>query len=184
MGKLVHWTKPWDRVLDNSHSPFTKWYASTPTSIVGLKDRFVLFRFVGGEINACYNAVDRHVEAGKGSKVALIHDSPLTNSVRKITYAELLDQVSHLAGALAKLGVSKGDRVVIYMPLIPECVIAMLATARLGAVHSVVFGGRLSLCCPLIYQHFCRLRRTRALLEDCSRRAQSSNSGQLRNRTE
>ncbi|KAJ3640039.1 hypothetical protein Zmor_003359 [Zophobas morio] len=122
VGKLVHWTKPWDRVLDNSHSPFTKW-------------------FVGGEINACYNAVDRHVEAGKGSKVALIHDSPLTNSVRKITYAELLDQVSHLAGALAKLGVSKGDRVVIYMPLIPECVIAMLATARLGAVHSVVFGG-------------------------------------------
>lgn len=79
--------------------------------------------------------------AGNGSKVALIHDSPLTKTVRKITYAELLDQVSHLAGALAKLGVSKGDRVLIYMPLIPEAVIAMLATARLGGVHSVVFGG-------------------------------------------
>jgi propionyl-CoA synthetase len=99
------------------------------------------FRFAGGELNACYNAVDRHVEAGGGSKVALIHDSPLTKTVKKITYAELLDQVSHLAGALAKLGVSKGDRVLIYMPLIPEAVIAMLATVRLGAVHSVVFGG-------------------------------------------
>lgn len=85
--------------------------------------------------------MDRHVENGKGSKVALIHDSPLTETIRKITYAELLDQVSHLAGALAKLGVSKGDRVLIYMPLIPEAVISMLATARLGAVHSVVFGG-------------------------------------------
>ncbi|EFA12019.1 Acetyl-coenzyme A synthetase-like Protein [Tribolium castaneum] len=122
VGKLVTWTKPWDKVMDHSHPPFTKWFA-------------------GGELNACYNAVDRHVEAGRGSKVALIHDSPLTKTVRKITYAELLDQVSHLAGALAKLGVSKGDRVLIYMPLIPEAVIAMLATARLGGVHSVVFGG-------------------------------------------
>lgn len=92
-------------------------------------------------MNACYNAVDRHVKAGKGSKIAIIHDSPLTATVRKITYAELLDQVSHLAGCLAALGVSKGDKVLIYMPLIPEAVIAMLATVRLGAVHSVVFGG-------------------------------------------
>ncbi|KAK4872012.1 hypothetical protein RN001_016136 [Aquatica leii] len=118
----VVWTKPWDKIVDNSNEPFTKW-------------------FVGGELNACYNAVDRHVENGKGSKIALIHDSPLTNTVQKTTYTELLDNVSHLAGALAKLGVSKGDRVIIYMPLIPEAVIAMLAVVRLGAVHSVVFGG-------------------------------------------
>lgn len=86
--------------------------------------------------------MDRHVRAGNGSKVALIHDSPLTKTVRKVTYAELLDEVSHIAGCLAKLGVEKGDRVLIYMPLIPETVISMLATARLGAVHSVVFGGK------------------------------------------
>ncbi|KAF5306039.1 hypothetical protein FQR65_LT00754 [Abscondita terminalis] len=118
----VTWTKPWNKVLDNSNEPFTKW-------------------FVGGELNACYNAVDRHVENGKGSKIALIHDSPLTNTVRKVTYTELLNTVSHLSGALAKMGVSKGDRVIIYMPLIPEAVVAMLAVVRLGAVHSVVFGG-------------------------------------------
>lgn len=122
IGKCVHWNKPWKTVLDNSNPPFTKWY-------------------VGGEINACYNAVDRHVEAGRGSKVALIHDSPLTKTIKRITYAELLDKTSRLAGALAKLGVKKGDRVLMYMPLIPEAVIAVLATARLGAVHSVVFGG-------------------------------------------
>ncbi|KAK5639475.1 hypothetical protein RI129_011967 [Pyrocoelia pectoralis] len=122
IGKLVTWSKPWKQVLDNSNEPFTKW-------------------FVGGELNACYNAVDRHVESGKGDKIALIHDSPLTNTVRRVTYAELLNKVSHLAGALAKFGVSKGDRVIIYMPLIPETVMAMLAVVRLGAVHSVVFGG-------------------------------------------
>ncbi|XP_022915542.1 acyl-CoA synthetase short-chain family member 3, mitochondrial [Onthophagus taurus] len=122
IANTVHWTKKWDRVLDNFHQPFTKW-------------------FVGGELNACYNAVDRHVESGKGSKVALIHDSPLTQTIRKVTYAELLDKVSHLAGGLAALGVKKGDRVLIYMPLIPEAIMAMLATARLGAIHSVVFGG-------------------------------------------
>ncbi|KAF5283361.1 hypothetical protein FQA39_LY04737 [Lamprigera yunnana] len=122
VAQSVTWTKTWDKVLDNSNEPFTKW-------------------FIGGELNACYNAVDRHVENGKGSKIALIHDSPLTNTVRKVTYSELLNTVSHLAGALSKLGVSKGDRVLIYMPLIPEAVIAMLATVRLGAVHLVVFGG-------------------------------------------
>lgn len=93
-------------------------------------------------MNACYNCIDRHVASGNGGKVALIHDSPITNTVRKVTYQELLDTVSRLAGGLKKLGVKKGDRVVIYMPLIPEAVISMLATVRLGAIHSVVFGGK------------------------------------------
>ncbi|XP_050086402.1 acyl-CoA synthetase short-chain family member 3, mitochondrial isoform X1 [Anopheles aquasalis] len=120
--QLIDWDQPWERVLDDSNSPFTKWY-------------------VGGKLNACYNAVDRHILAKKGSKVALIHDSPTTNTIRHVTYNELFDKVSRLAGGMRKLGVKKGDRVVIYMPLIPEAIIAMLATARLGAVHSVVFGG-------------------------------------------
>ena len=97
--------------------------------------------FVGGEANTCYNAVDRHVEAGRGSQVALIYDSPVTGTKRKITYAELLDEVETLAAALAGLGVGKGDRIIIYMPMVPESVVAMLASARLGAIHSVVFGG-------------------------------------------
>ncbi|XP_031334339.1 acyl-CoA synthetase short-chain family member 3, mitochondrial-like isoform X3 [Photinus pyralis] len=122
VAELITWTKPWTKVMDNSNEPFTKW-------------------FVGGELNACYNAVDRHVHGGKGKKVALIHDSPLTQTVQKITYFELLDKVSRLAGALNKLGVRKGDRVVIYMPVVPETIIAMLAVVRLGAIHSVVFGG-------------------------------------------
>ncbi|XP_077300094.1 acyl-CoA synthetase short-chain family member 3, mitochondrial [Arctopsyche grandis] len=122
VGKSVVWSKPWDKVLDHTNPPFTKWY-------------------VGGELNACYNAVDRHVLAGRGDRTALIHDSPLTQVIRKVTYNQLLDQVSHIAGALASLGVNKGDSVLIYMPLIPEAVVSMLATARLGAVHSVVFGG-------------------------------------------
>lgn len=109
-------------LLINSR-PFTKW-------------------FCGGYLNACYNCIDRHVANGNGGKVALIHDSPITNVVRKVTYQELLDTVSRLAGGLKKLGVKKGDRVVIYMPLIPEAVISMLATVRLGAIHSVVFGGK------------------------------------------
>ncbi|XP_012269710.2 acyl-CoA synthetase short-chain family member 3, mitochondrial [Athalia rosae] len=122
MANCVEWSRPWDKVMDDSNSPFTKWY-------------------VGGEINACHNAVDRHVTAGRGEKVALIHDSPQTSTVRKVTYNELLEKVSLLAGALADLGVRKGDRVVIYMPLIPETIMAILAAARLGAIHSVVFGG-------------------------------------------
>ncbi|XP_014226405.1 acyl-CoA synthetase short-chain family member 3, mitochondrial-like [Trichogramma pretiosum] len=122
VAQCVDWTKPWDRVLDNSDPPFTKW-------------------FVGGETNACYNAVDRHVAAGLGSKVALVHDSPMTQTIRKVTYAELLDQTSRLAGVLHDLGVRRGDRVLIYMPLMPETIIAILATARLGAMHSTVFGG-------------------------------------------
>lgn len=120
--KALHWNKKWDRVLDNSNPPYTKWYS-------------------GGYINACYNAVDRHLAEGRGNQVALIHDSPLTNTIRQVTYQELYDEITLLAGGMHKLGVNKGDRVVIYMPLIPEAIIAMLATARLGAVHSVVFGG-------------------------------------------
>ncbi|KAH8386009.1 hypothetical protein KR200_012229, partial [Drosophila serrata] len=120
--QLLDWDRPWQQVLDNSNPPFTKWY-------------------VGGYLNACYNAIDRHILAGRGSKVALIHDSPMTNTVRRVTYQELYDQIVLLAGGLSKLGVVKGDRVVIYMPLIPETIIAMLAIVRLGAIHSVVFGG-------------------------------------------
>ncbi|KAH8293425.1 hypothetical protein KR054_000303, partial [Drosophila jambulina] len=120
--QLLDWDQPWQHVLDHSNPPFTKWY-------------------VGGYLNACYNSIDRHIIAGRGSKVALIHDSPLTGTVRRVTYQELYDQIVLLAGGLAKLGVVKGDRVVIYMPLIPETIIAMLAIVRLGAIHSVVFGG-------------------------------------------
>ncbi|XP_056638520.1 acyl-CoA synthetase short-chain family member 3, mitochondrial isoform X1 [Diorhabda sublineata] len=122
VGQLLTWSKPWKRVVDNTYEPFTKW-------------------FVGGELNACYNAVDRHVEAGKGGKVALIYDSPILGVVRKITYSELQEKVSKLGGLLQRLGVSKGDKVIIYMPLIPETIMAMLAVARIGAIHSVVFGG-------------------------------------------
>lgn len=92
-------------------------------------------------VNTCYNAVDRHVENGRGDQVAIIHDSPITNSQSKITYAELKDRVASLAGALAAKGIEKGDRVIIYMPMVAEALEAMLACARLGAVHSVVFGG-------------------------------------------
>ncbi|CAH0554807.1 unnamed protein product [Brassicogethes aeneus] len=120
--KLLTWFKPWQKVLDNNDEPFTKW-------------------FVGGKLNACYNAVDRHVENGKGSNVALIHDNPIIGLSRKVTYLEIQKTVAKLAGVLSQYGVEKGDRVLIYMPLIPETVMAMLATVRLGAIHSVVFGG-------------------------------------------
>ncbi|CAH0596167.1 unnamed protein product [Chrysodeixis includens] len=122
VAKELEWTKPWERVLDNSNPPFTKWW-------------------VGGELSVCYNAVDRYVEAGKGDQVALVHDSPLTDTVRKITYSEIKEQVSRLAGKLTEMGVTRGSRVLIYMPLIPEAMISMLATNRIGAIHSVVFGG-------------------------------------------
>jgi propionyl-CoA synthetase len=120
--KEIHWYKTWDKVLDDSKKPFYRW-------------------FVGAETNTCYNAVDRHVEQGRGQQTAIIYDSPVTQTKRKITYAELQDQVSRLAGGLAALGVEKGDRVLLYMPMVPEAVIGMLAVARLGAIHSVVFGG-------------------------------------------
>ncbi|MDQ3485693.1 MAG: AMP-binding protein, partial [Actinomycetota bacterium] len=119
---LADWfTRP-KRVLDASDAPFYRW-------------------FVGGMMNTCYNALDRHVIKGRANQPALIYDSPVTGTVATFTYAELLDKVAAFAGALRGLGVSKGDRVVIYMPMIPEAVIAMLACARLGSVHSVVFGG-------------------------------------------
>ena len=118
----IHWYKKWDKVLDESNKPFYRW-------------------FTGGEVNTCYNAVDRHVEKGRGSQVGLIYDSPVTQRTQSFTFQDLQTRVAKCAGALASLGVSKGDRVIIYMPMIPETVIAMLATARLGAIHSVVFGG-------------------------------------------
>ncbi len=118
----IHWEKRWDKVLDASNAPSYRW-------------------FTGGQLNTCYNALDRHVEAGHGERPALIYDSPVTGTIQTFTYAELRDQVARFAGALAKLGVTKGERVIIYMPMVPQAVIAMLACARLGAVHSVVFGG-------------------------------------------
>ncbi|MEN8256391.1 MAG: propionyl-CoA synthetase [Thermodesulfobacteriota bacterium] len=121
-GKALDWHKKPDVILDDSNPPFYRW-------------------FKGGELNTCYNAVDRHVENGRGDQVAIIFDSPVTDTVRKITYAELQDQVARFAGALQEKGVAKGDTVIIYMPMIPEAAFAMLACARLGAIHSVVFGG-------------------------------------------
>ncbi|EPY01261.1 propionyl-CoA synthetase [Magnetospirillum fulvum] len=118
----IHWDKPWDKVLDDSKAPFYRW-------------------FVGAETNTCFNAVDRHVADGRGDQAAIIYDSPVSGSKRIITYSELQDQVSRLAGGLADLGVTKGDRVLLYMPMIPEAVVGMLAMARLGAIHTVVFGG-------------------------------------------
>jgi propionyl-CoA synthetase len=118
----ITWIKRWDSVLDGSNPPFYRW-------------------FKGGVLNTCYNAVDRHVEAGRGEQNALIYDSPVTDTVQSITYSELRDQVARFAGVLRGLGVEKGDRVIVYMPMIPQAAIAMLACARLGAVHSVVFGG-------------------------------------------
>lgn len=120
--RAVDWAKPWDRVLDFDRPPFARW-------------------FVGGKLNTCHNAVDRHVEAGHGDRLAFLYDSPLAGETRRITYRELRDRVAKVAGGLRALGVERGDRVVIYMPMIPETAIAMLACARLGAIHSVVFGG-------------------------------------------
>ena len=116
------WYKKWDKVLDDTNKPFYRW-------------------FTGASTNTCYNAVDIHVEQGRGDQVAIIYDSPVTDQIQKFTYNDLKEQVSLFAGALAAKGVAKGDRVIIYMPMIPEAVFAMLACARLGAVHSVVFGG-------------------------------------------
>jgi len=118
----IHWDRHWDRVFDDSRPPFYRW-------------------FTGGALNTCYNALDVHVEQGNGARPALIYDSPVTDSERVFTYAELRDTVATFAGALRNHGVDAGDRVIIYMPMVPEAVVAMLACARLGAVHSVVFGG-------------------------------------------
>jgi propionyl-CoA synthetase len=118
----IDWIKPAERVLDDSGAPFYRWFA-------------------GGVLNTCHNAVDRHVAGGRAEQVALIYDSPVTSTVQHLTYRQLRTEVAQFAGALAARGVSKGDRVVISMPMVPQAVIAMLACARLGAVHSVVFGG-------------------------------------------
>jgi propionyl-CoA synthetase len=118
----ITWLKRWDKVLDDSRRPFFRW-------------------FTGGVLNTCYNAVDRHVARGRGRQRALIYDSPVTGTIRSFTFDDLLKEVSTLAGALRMQGVAKGDRVIIYMPGVPEAVFAMLACARIGAIHSVVFGG-------------------------------------------
>ena len=97
--------------------------------------------FTGGLTNSCYNALDVHVDNGHANQLALIYDSPVTGTIKTFTYQQLLDKVSQFAGVLKNQGVKKGDRVIIYMPMIPEAVVAMLACARIGAIHSVVFGG-------------------------------------------
>ena len=118
----IQWDRRWDSVLDDTHPPFYRWFA-------------------GGQLNTCYNALDLHIERGRGKQTALIYDSPVTNTIRSYTYSQLRDDVALLAGALVAEGIKKGDRVIIYMPMIPEAAMAMLACARIGAVHSVVFGG-------------------------------------------
>lgn len=120
--KVVDWFKPADKIFDAGSGQYGRWFA-------------------GAECNTSYNCIDRHVKAGRGAQPAIIYDSPVTGTKRTVTYAELLDEVEVFAAALAGLGVTKGDRVVIYMPMVPEVAVAMLAAARLGAIHSVVFGG-------------------------------------------
>jgi len=122
MAEDIRWIKKWDKVLDDSNPPFYHW-------------------FTGAVVNTCYNALDRHVDEGRGDQPAIIYDSPVTDTVRAYTYSELRDLTAKFAGVLANSGVGKGDRVIIYMPMVPETAIAMLACARIGAVHSVVFGG-------------------------------------------
>jgi propionyl-CoA synthetase len=118
----IDWIKGWDRVLDDRNPPLYRW-------------------FEGAQLNTAYNCLDRHVAAGRGDQIAVIYESPVTQTIRKITYREMTDRVARFAGALANLGIVKGDRVIIYMPMVPEALVAMLACARLGAIHSVVFGG-------------------------------------------
>jgi propionyl-CoA synthetase len=120
--EAIDWERRWDRVLDTSRPPFYRWFA-------------------GAALNTCWNAVDRHVAAGRGERIALIWDSPVTGQVKRFTFRELQSEVARLAGVLTGLGVVKGDRVLIYMPMVPEAAYAMLACARIGAIHSVVFGG-------------------------------------------
>jgi len=120
--ETIDWSRQPTRALDSSNPPFYRW-------------------FPDGELNVSFNALDRHVAAGRGEQAALIYDSPVSGTGRTYSYAELTGEVSRFAGVLAGLGVGKGDRVVIYLPMVPEAVIAMLASARIGAVHSVVFGG-------------------------------------------
>jgi len=118
----IEWFKPYDKVIDESIKPIPRW-------------------FVGGQLNTCHNALDRHVNAGRGKSTALIYDSAMTGEKLRFSYQMLLDATATFAGAMARQGISKGDRVIIYMPMIPQAIVAMLACARLGAIHSVVFGG-------------------------------------------
>jgi len=118
----LYWDKRWDRVFDGSRPPYYRW-------------------FPGGMLNTCYNALDLHVDRGRGKQRALVYDSPVTSTIKVFTYAQLRDDVARVAGALARQGIGKGDRVIIYMPMVPEAIMAMLACARIGAIHSVVFGG-------------------------------------------
>src|SRR3990172_7291891 len=111
--EAIHWEKRWDRVFDDSRPPFYRW-------------------FTGGVLNTCYNALDVHVDRGRAKQKALVYDSPVTGTVQAFTFAELRDEVARCAGMLQKLGIAKGDRVIIYMPMVPEAVVAMLACARLG----------------------------------------------------
>lgn len=120
--EAIHWNQRWTRVLDASRKPFYRW-------------------FPGGRLNTCFNALDRHVDGGRGDQLALVYDSPVTETVRRYSYRELRDDVARFGGALRAQGVAKGDRVVVYMPMVPEALVAMLACARIGAIHSVVFGG-------------------------------------------
>lgn len=120
--KEIDWIEPPQKIFDPSQGIYGRW-------------------FTGGIVNTCYNALDRHVERGRADQVALIHDSPLTGSVTRFTYAELLAEVQALGAVMQDFGVAKGDRIILYMPMVPEAVVAMLACARIGAVHSVVFGG-------------------------------------------
>ena len=120
--EAIHWYRRWDHVLDSSRAPFYRWFS-------------------GALVNTCYNTLDRHVENGRAEQIALIYDSPVTETIKTYSYRDLLNEVALFAGALRQQGVEKGDRVIIYMPMVPEAVIAMLACARIGAVHSVVFGG-------------------------------------------
>ncbi|MBM7485813.1 propionyl-CoA synthetase [Bradyrhizobium sp. USDA 3686] len=120
--KEIDWIEPPKKIFDPSQGVYGRWFS-------------------GGVVNTCYNALDRHVERGRADQIALIHDSPLANSVTKFTYAELLAEVQALAAIMLDFGAAKGDRVILYMPMVPEAVVAMLACARIGAVHSVVFGG-------------------------------------------
>ncbi len=122
VAEAIDWHRGPSRVLDDDNPPFYRW-------------------FPDGELNTCHNALDRHVDAGRGEQPALIYDSPVTGSQRSYSYAQLRDEVARFAGVLSGLGVSRGDRVVIYLPMVPEAAVAMLACARIGAVHSVVFGG-------------------------------------------
>ena len=144
----IDWIEPAKKIFDPSMGAYGRWFA-------------------GAVVNTCYNALDRHVAGGRADQVALIHDSPLTNTISKFTYAEMLKEVQTLAAVMADFGVAKGDRVILYMPLVPEAVFAMLACARIGAVHSVVFGG---------------FRRERTRDPDRGRQAETDFFGKLRHR--